>query len=143
LKTEVKDGMHGFNRQVEIMEPYLAFRRGNPELRNIPGVIDAQLLFVPPSSVERISHVINYTLPNNPENYVHRIGRTGRAGATGTSVSFACEEDSFRIPAIEKFIGHELHCTQPDKDWLTLPPPDKKYKPKKRRPRRRKQADPG
>jgi len=53
LKTEVKDGMHGFNRQVEIMEPYLAFRRGNPELRNIPGVIDAQLLFVPPSSVER------------------------------------------------------------------------------------------
>jgi ATP-dependent RNA helicase RhlB len=93
--------------------------------------------------VERISHVINYTLPNNPENYVHRIGRTGRGGATGTSVSFACEEDSFRIPAIEKFIGHELHCTQPDKDWLTLPPPDKKYKPKKRRPRRRKRADSG
>ena len=93
--------------------------------------------------VEGISHVINYTLPNNPENYVHRIGRTGRAGATGTSVSFACEEDSFQIPAIEKFIGHELHCAQPDKDWLTLPPPGKKYKPKKRRPRRRKRADLG
>ncbi|MEA1992553.1 MAG: DEAD/DEAH box helicase [Thermodesulfobacteriota bacterium] len=76
--------------------------------------------------VEGISHVINYTLPNDPENYVHRIGRTGRAGATGTSVSFACEEDSFQIPAIEKFIGHELHCAQPDKDWLTLPPPGKK-----------------
>jgi ATP-dependent RNA helicase RhlB len=93
--------------------------------------------------VEGISHVINYTLPNNPENYVHRIGRTGRAGATGTSVSFACEEDSFQIPAIEKFIGHGLHCTQPDKDWLTLPPPVKQYKPKKRKPRQRKRAYPG
>ncbi|MBW2646225.1 MAG: ATP-dependent RNA helicase RhlB [Deltaproteobacteria bacterium] len=93
--------------------------------------------------VEGISHVINYTLPDNPENYVHRIGRTGRAGATGTSVSFACEEDSFQIPAIEEFIGHELHCTQPDKDWLTLPPGVKKYKPKKRRPRQRKQSYPG
>jgi ATP-dependent RNA helicase RhlB len=93
--------------------------------------------------VEGISHVINYTLPNNPENYVHRIGRTGRAGATGTSVSFACEEDSFQIPAIEKFIGHGLHCTQPDKDWLTLPPPVKQYKPKKRKPRQQKRAYPG
>lgn len=87
--------------------------------------------------VEGISHVINYTLPNNPDNYVHRIGRTGRAGATGTSVSFACEEDSFQIPAIEEFIGHTLHCTQPDKDWLTLPPPVKKYIHRRRRPRQK------
>ncbi len=86
--------------------------------------------------VEGISHVINYTLPNDPENYVHRIGRTGRAGATGTSVSFACEEDSFQIPVIEEFIGHKLHCTQPDKDWLTLPP-IKKHRPKKRKPGRK------
>lgn len=68
-------------------------------------------------------HVINYTLPRNPEDYVHRIGRTGRAGETGTSISFACEEDSFYIPPIEAFIGNELHCVQPDEEWLAPPPP--------------------
>lgn len=71
--------------------------------------------------IEGVTHVINYTLPSDPENYVHRIGRTGRAGAAGVSISFACEEDSFQIPDIEQFIGHELRCTQPDDDWIVLP----------------------
>ncbi|MGB1403642.1 MAG: ATP-dependent RNA helicase RhlB, partial [Porticoccaceae bacterium] len=47
--------------------------------------------------VDGISHVINYTLPEEPEDYVHRIGRTGRAGKTGTSISFACEDDAFLL----------------------------------------------
>jgi ATP-dependent RNA helicase RhlB len=76
--------------------------------------------------IEGISHVINYTLPQDPENYVHRIGRTGRAGATGTSISFACEEDSFYIPAIEEFLSHPLECTQPPEEWLKLPAPPPK-----------------
>jgi ATP-dependent RNA helicase RhlB len=76
--------------------------------------------------VEDISHVINFTLPRNPEDYVHRIGRTGRAGATGTSVSFACEEDSFYIPPIEGYLGHSLNCVQPDPELLELNPPAKK-----------------
>ncbi|WP_373499540.1 DEAD/DEAH box helicase [Desulfococcus sp.] len=71
--------------------------------------------------IDAISHVINFAMPHEPENYVHRIGRTGRAGATGTSVSFACEDDSFYIPDIEGFIGHKLACTQPEDDWLKLP----------------------
>ncbi|MCU7495643.1 MAG: ATP-dependent RNA helicase RhlB [Ignavibacteria bacterium] len=71
--------------------------------------------------VEGISHVINYTLPQDPEDYVHRIGRTGRAGATGTSISFATEDDSFYIPAIEGFLGHSLHCIQPEEKLLQLP----------------------
>ena len=54
--------------------------------------------------VEGISHVINFNLPLHPEDYVHRIGRTGRAGATGISVSFACEEESFYIPPLEEFL---------------------------------------
>ena len=54
--------------------------------------------------IEGVSHVINYTLPEDPEDYVHRIGRTGRAGASGISISFASEDDSFQIPAIEKFL---------------------------------------
>lgn len=93
--------------------------------------------------IEGVSHVINYTLPHDPEDYVHRIGRTGRAGATGTSISFACEEDSFHLPDIETFLGHELRCTHPDEAWLTLPPKPKKKNdnrpkhPRRRRPRRR------
>lgn len=76
--------------------------------------------------IEGISHVINYTLPHDPEDYVHRIGRTGRAGATGTSISFACEDDSFYIPNIETFLGEKLNCIQPDEAWLELPPPPRK-----------------
>jgi ATP-dependent RNA helicase RhlB len=76
--------------------------------------------------VEGISHVINFTLPHDPEDYVHRIGRTGRAGETGISVSFACEEDSFYIPAIEKYLGNAMHCVQPDASLLEPPPPAKK-----------------
>lgn len=71
--------------------------------------------------VEGISHVINYNLPHSPEDYVHRIGRTGRAGAQGTSISFACEEDSFALLDIEQFIGHELICTHPSETLLQLP----------------------
>lgn len=85
--------------------------------------------------VEGISHVINYTLPHDPEDYVHRIGRTGRAGATGTSVSFACEEDSFCLPDIEEFMGRRLGCISPDKDWLKLPPKPRRRQPGKRRRR--------
>ena len=72
--------------------------------------------------VEGIGHVINYNLPDDPEDYVHRIGRTGRAGATGVSISFACEEDSFWIPAIEKYLGHDLACTYPEEDLLAPSP---------------------
>ncbi|MCF8128846.1 MAG: ATP-dependent RNA helicase RhlB, partial [Deltaproteobacteria bacterium] len=73
--------------------------------------------------VDGISHVINFTLPQDPEDYVHRIGRTGRAGASGISVSFACEDDSFYIPAIEEYLGNPLVCEQPDDALLTVPPP--------------------
>ena len=75
--------------------------------------------------VEGISHVINYHMPMDPDDYVHRIGRTGRAGEIGTSISFACEVDSFAIPDIEKFIGHDLVCEHPSEDLLKpLPRPD-------------------
>ena len=72
--------------------------------------------------IEGVSHVVNYNLPLDPEDYVHRIGRTGRAGASGISVSFACEEDGTQIPVIEEFIGRKLECVYPEEAWLaTLP----------------------
>lgn len=88
--------------------------------------------------IEGVSHVINYTLPNDPEDYVHRIGRTGRAGALGTSISFACEEDSFYLPDIETLLGYKLPCIHPDEAWLTLSiAPLKKTKKQPPKPRRR------
>jgi len=68
--------------------------------------------------VEGVTHVINYTLPEDPDDYVHRIGRTGRAGATGISISFACEDDAFLLPAIEELISMKLKCTYPPEEWI-------------------------
>ena len=73
--------------------------------------------------IDGISHVMNYTLPEDPEDYVHRIGRTGRAGSSGTSISFACEEDAFEIPKIEALIGEKLDYEQPEETLLTPLPP--------------------
>ena len=68
--------------------------------------------------IEDVSHVINYTLPEDPEDYVHRIGRTGRAGAKGVSISFVGEEDAFSLPEIERFIGDKLPCEHPPEGLL-------------------------
>ncbi len=68
--------------------------------------------------VDDINHVVNFDLPYEAEDYVHRIGRTGRAGAAGTAVSFACEDESFTIPDIEKYIGEELACKYPEEILL-------------------------
>lgn len=68
--------------------------------------------------IDGISHVVNYTLPEEPEDYVHRIGRTGRAGKLGTSISFACEDDAFLLEPIQKLLGRKLDCEQPSEDLL-------------------------
>ncbi len=72
--------------------------------------------------VDGISHVINFTLPETPDDYVHRIGRTGRAGATGTSISFAGEDDAYALPPIEALLGHKIHCEQPPTELLVAVP---------------------
>ena len=89
--------------------------------------------------IDDVTHVINYTLPEEPEDYVHRIGRTGRAGAVGTSISFACEEDSFLLPAIEEKLGQKLECTHPGEGLLETPPAfsrPSRFKEKSTRPSR-------
>ncbi|MFD1439717.1 ATP-dependent RNA helicase RhlB [Acinetobacter terrae] len=62
--------------------------------------------------VDGVSHVINFTLPEQSDDYVHRIGRTGRAGAQGVSISFLSEDDAFYLPEIEKAIGQKLPLTR-------------------------------
>jgi ATP-dependent RNA helicase RhlB len=71
--------------------------------------------------VEDISHVVNYDLPYEAEDYVHRIGRTGRAGSRGKGISFAGEDCAFVIPEIEKYIDRELPIQHPTDDMLVLP----------------------
>ncbi len=79
--------------------------------------------------INDISHVVNFTLPEEPEDYVHRIGRTGRAGKSGTSISFACEDDALRLEPIAKLLGKEIKCEQPPA-YLLLAPPELPPAPK-------------
>ena len=58
--------------------------------------------------VQAVTHVINFDLPRSPEDYVHRIGRTGRAGATGSALSFASQRDGFLVKKIEAFTGQKI-----------------------------------
>ena len=59
-------------------------------------------------SFEGVTHVFNYNLPDDTENYVHRIGRTGRAGMTGVAYTFLTEKDAKRLEDIEAFIQMEI-----------------------------------
>ncbi|NOX65144.1 MAG: DEAD/DEAH box helicase [Chlorobi bacterium] len=90
--------------------------------------------------IENVSHVINYNLSEDPEDYVHRIGRTGRAGLSGTSISFACEDDSFQIPKIEELLKHKLELIYPEDELLKeLPPaPEKPKEERKNNPHKKK-----
>jgi len=73
-----------------------------------------------------VSHVFNFDLPNDAEDYVHRIGRTARAGAEGDAISFGCEEYAVALPDIERYIGHQIPRASIDPVDLaavTAPPP--------------------
>jgi ATP-dependent RNA helicase RhlB len=58
--------------------------------------------------IPAVSHVINYDLPQDPEDYVHRIGRTARAGEAGDAISLCCETYVYSLPDIERYIGMRL-----------------------------------
>ena len=67
--------------------------------------------------VEDISHVINYDLPQDSENYIHRIGRTARAGKTGRALSLACEQYVFYLESVEERLGYKIPVVWPEDDW--------------------------
>jgi ATP-dependent RNA helicase RhlE len=58
--------------------------------------------------IDQLPHVVNYELPNVPEDYVHRIGRTGRAGSTGQAVSLVCQEEIKLLAAIERVLMKDI-----------------------------------
>lgn len=91
-----------------------------------------------------VTHVINFDLPQDAPDYVHRIGRTARLGARGEAISFACEHYAFHLPEIEEFIGYIIPMEQAEADLL---PEIKKapYRPRSQDDRRggRRNGKPG
>jgi ATP-dependent RNA helicase RhlE len=94
--------------------------------------------------IEGLSHVINYDLPNEPETYIHRIGRTGRAGREGRAISLCCQEELPYLRDIQKLTGNMIPVLEHDWPMTELPEPpapppapaqEKKKKPYYRRRR--------
>jgi ATP-dependent RNA helicase RhlB len=83
--------------------------------------------------IPEVSHIFNYDLPQSGEDYVHRVGRTARAGASGAAVSFACEDFAHYLMDIEEYIGHRIDNEPVDHDLLVTPKPPLKRTPKKTR----------
>jgi len=90
-----------------------------------------------------VSHVFNYDLPDNSEDYVHRIGRTARAGESGDAISFACETYAFNLMDIEEYIGHRLPVEHVEQDMLYDPKPPVRIQRKPRPDRKQGQRRPG
>jgi ATP-dependent RNA helicase RhlB len=104
--------------------------------------------------IPAVTHVFNFDLPQDVEDYVHRTGRTARAGASGVAISFACEEFVFSLPDIETYIKHKLPVASTTDETLLEPsaPVKREKKPahprgrnndnsKRRRPRRNRSKD--
>ncbi len=93
--------------------------------------------------VDSVTHVVNYDMPYESDDYVHRVGRTGGAGETGKSIGFVCEYGAHMIPALEKLLGHPIACEYPTEEMVTLPrcprSPPRRRPPRRslKRPRRR------
>ncbi|MDH3378570.1 MAG: helicase-related protein, partial [Gammaproteobacteria bacterium] len=93
--------------------------------------------------IPNVSHVFNYDLPQDAEDYVHRIGRTARAGSSGDAISFACEDYAYSLLEIEQYIGHSLPVSKVDRDLLIKPQPRARKPRPGRRPQEAKRSSTG
>jgi ATP-dependent RNA helicase RhlB len=84
-----------------------------------------------------VSHVVNYDLPQDCADYVHRIGRTARAGAEGDAISFGCEDYAICLPEIESYIGHKIPVAGVSKELLATDVVFPRHKPREDAPPRR------
>ena len=99
--------LHGDMEQRERLKTVDAFRRGGFRFLIATDVAARGIDF------EEISHVVNYDFPTGKETYVHRIGRTGRNGISGTAVSLVTENDQRMLKQVETYLGRELPVTEP------------------------------
>jgi ATP-dependent RNA helicase RhlE len=130
------EAMHGNKSQNARQRTLDAFKSKRPP------VLVATDLAARGIDVDGISHVFNFDLPHEPETYVHRIGRTGRAGATGRTIAFCDRDERKLLTAIERLLrqsievdDHEYHDTPPSGE-----PPAGSSRESKRRPPRRRQT---
>lgn len=95
--------------------------------------------------IKGVSHVVNFDIPWHPDDYVHRIGRTGRAGATGVAYSIITDEDADAIAAIEKLMGQTItrQGAKPAAEPQPAKPAPRKAAPKAAKPRPEKTRQPG
>jgi ATP-dependent RNA helicase DeaD len=96
------EGMHGDMTQVQREQTIRRLRAGQVEIVVATDVAARGL------DVERVTHVINYDVPHDAESYVHRIGRTGRAGRTGTAILFVTPRETRLLKLIERFTGQKI-----------------------------------
>jgi len=96
--------IHGGRTQGQRQRALEAFRAGRSPVLVATDVVSRGI------DVDEVTHVINYDMPNTPEDYVHRIGRTARAGASGTAISFLSSEELSMLSAIERTLGSTLAC---------------------------------
>ena len=94
--------LHANRSQNQRMEALEGFRSGRYEVMVATDIAARGI------DVAGVTHVINYDVPENPEDYVHRIGRTGRAQAVGDAFTLATPENNSDVRAIERFIGQEI-----------------------------------
>ena len=71
--------------------------------------------------ITELPQVVNYELPHVPEDYVHRIGRTGRAGATGQALSLVSSDEKDRLRAIERVLGRKINVLPLDRSGIRVP----------------------
>ena len=102
VNVEMLSGDVNQNRRLKVLE---AFKRGDIKILVATDVAGRGI------DIKGLEYVINFDFPYEAEDYVHRIGRTGRAGSTGIAISFADEYESCQIPDIEEYIKEELKCT--------------------------------
>ena len=116
VQVEMLSGDVNQNKRLKVLD---AFRDGEIKIVVATDVAGRGI------HVDDIEYVINFDFPYEAEDYVHRIGRTGRAGNTGIAISFADEDESFAIPDIEAYINEPLKCTmiQDDDPLLKALPP--------------------
>lgn len=104
------DAIHGNKSQAQRQRALTAFRTGKVRVLVATDVAARGL------DISAVSHVFNFNLPNEPEAYVHRIGRTGRAGKTGIAISFCSREERNFLRSIEKLIGTTMEVTELPED---------------------------
>src|SRR5207344_3486711 len=104
----VTDAIHGDKSQQARMEALEAFKEGKVQVMVATDVAARGL------DIDDLPLVVNFELPYVPEDYIHRIGRTGRAGASGEAISFVAPEEERYLADIERMLKRTIAATSPD-----------------------------